>query len=131
MRELGEELLGIIELDAQHNSFAEGEIVLKEHMEKVNILQKESLEIYYTGFGLDPIFLKPEFLFAIVYRSKSDEDKTILNEFLKNNNSAEGVARWVNFNEQEVHYWTSHKQMLFEGRDCISLAWKFREKLLG
>lgn len=106
LREFGEEVLGIKEAQNQ-NSFG------KDVVSRVNSNKKLKIDIYYMGFGLDPVNLKPDILFLIIARGLNrsmikgnDEGKIILNEW--------SIERLMgNMNKQD---------MLSSGEACFKQA---------
>lgn len=94
------------------------------------------IRVYYLGFGLDPLNLKPLLLTALVFSEEAFE-KIVPTPYETN---LEGILLWKHkgkefegyaFNEEDVKYFLKQTRLEVGGRACLMAAWNFRDQLLG
>ncbi|MFD7506017.1 hypothetical protein [Streptomyces sp. NPDC059850] len=136
MREYAEEFLGApdatgsggVTLDYAHDTpYARFEEALRTGQVRVRFL----------GLGLDPLTWKPEFCLVCVWDAAAfDEifaamgDRNEEGVLVVGTRAQEGY-RGIPFTEDNVLGYAAHEETLPAGRACLTLAWRWRQQLLG
>jgi len=116
LRELGEEMFGMAELEAQDRRGADR---IADHFKQLGASEDE-IEIYYLGMGIDPVTLKMEALCCIVW-------KNLPYHLTKDN--YEGQLTPVLWERETVHTFAEMSSVLPAGSACLALAEKHFEFL--
>lgn len=131
IREYAEEILGTPEVD-----FVDPDFIKVEPYKNIAKLFKEGLaKLYFLGIVQSPLSLQPEILAVSLFWKDSfikcfkdmiqvDEEGTIIGI---NRKSLKGIP----FTKENVEYFLEPNRTYLTGRATLTLAWKFREQLLG